>query len=88
MVHDSDSGFVHKQGITVNRYAALSTEHDELVEAREEAQNDLFDAIGTRKEGDAQGAFARADAALSAWLDSEEGLEWARLDADATGKAA
>ena len=72
----------------MNRYAELSDVHAELAQAREDAQEALFSALGTRKEGDAQGEFARADAALSAWLDSDEGNEWSRLHEQSGGKTA
>lgn len=71
----------------MDRYATLCNEHDELVQALEEARDGLYSAIGTRKEADAQGEYARADAALSAWLDSDDGIEWSRLDAQAKGTA-
>lgn len=63
-----------------SRYVALSDDRETLLADYEAAEQVLQDVRGTAREADAQGAFRRADNALSGWLSSDEGEEWNALD--------
>lgn len=69
------------------RYSVLSGEREELLAEYIDAESARFGARGTRNEGDAEGRFARADAALSSWQDSPDGEEWKLLQANLKAEA-
>ena len=78
----------------MTRYNELSAAREALLDAMESAEYELdmakealYRVAGTRAEASAQAERSRAeahyeaaDAALSEWLESDDGLEWAKLD--------
>ncbi|MEJ8837638.1 hypothetical protein [Ramlibacter sp. AN1133] len=75
-----------QQELAAKRAALLDTVEDAEREW-DEARDWLFDARGTRGEGNAQGEAARAESAYNAandaltdWEASAEGEEWKRLE--------
>ena len=78
----------------MSRYDNLSAVRDTLLDTMESAEYELdmakealYRVTGTRAEASAQAELSRAEAhyeaaeqALSDWLESDDGIEWAKLD--------